>query len=1152
MLGKDLEVFFDFKRYGSNARQLQWYKTEHEALPTLVITLTDTGQHLWTTAESGLNASCKPKITSVTKFKGVLTCNDLTYSTSESWRNNDNKIVVQRFKYQIWKISSISASSKVWTVLKSDVDRAARAHNADLKQSEDPDLPGDNDEEGDNGDDSTSHKTPSNAKGKSSKTQSKHSNKPSSEDSLPEQSTKTQQRKPHASVGYHRQNEAASPEPIESSGVRAPAVVNYKAAPSSTEAMSGPSRRAASFPRQESGGGEREDDDDDDDTERPKESESEKTRSSESKPARASSADDSDVSEPSQLIWFLDLEVHNRWPSRAICQITAVRADHGLAFDAYIRRAPLHRSYEDVITYAEIYLRDAARTAREEHRKKHVYGSAGTGHANAEADKEDDKERESAIDRMNAEATTNRYKRLCLHAWDNPVVTISLEQALCEWIALMKPQSVIVCMGASDFAVIMMNLYEHCGLTQAEAILNKLYEKEIYVANHIGVLKYVANCVERNRTELGVKGSLAKMHSSLFVDTIVADESGHASTIAEDAWHYMHHSSSNSTSGSSSSSSSSTSPLAGISRALDSEGYICETDIVNARHKETRIRIHLDRDRVPRWHTAHTDVLVFKNVVASLVFYAHISATRRLAKKDKARDYMNKLMRVITIKTVGFVRHNLKIPDSAARGLYLFLTTKKFVQPGSYEPAVKRNWDASRQARIQLFHEVRRQKKTNAYALDFDMDIEHQSLLTGRTGLSSDSYSIELDEILASTPQHMKEHAIRKRNTRFGSITAVVQHEAVEGTRTRREETRIHKSAFRLLDSNTLFSYSYAGEGFDEKLKTSLENKAVLSAITETLLITDKLTDDSSESDQYDGSSSSSSLSGSRGPRTSRSRTASHKSHISDVKNWPLYYSKASIGSGVVTLHNKYCHTLYWVDKSRAHSTPEGLLRRVQKSDIIFYVPSDDIFTQSTPVFCKQCKRYTFSLDVSMPLMLLESYKTDPYTDKPVSIAFAERMRSVYLSSGPLHNRASTRALSFDLNAPEPGELLADSEDAFRDANEDAHFASRVYRQRGLAYDEDETDRDEDIDDSETDRSRGARNSSDSSNSSHTSRASNAASSSSSSSSSSSPRSPWTNTAPSTDSSSSASLSYTLSQVPWRQRNARNRRPPSPMPLHNN
>jgi hypothetical protein len=40
--------------------------------------------------------------------------------------------------------------------------------------------------------------------------------------------------------------------------------------------------------------------------------------------------------EASKPIWFFDIEVHNGWPSRNICQLTAVRADGELFVDEYI------------------------------------------------------------------------------------------------------------------------------------------------------------------------------------------------------------------------------------------------------------------------------------------------------------------------------------------------------------------------------------------------------------------------------------------------------------------------------------------------------------------------------------------------------------------------------------------------------------------------------------------------------------------------------------------------------------------------------------------------------------------------------------------------------------------------------------------------
>jgi hypothetical protein len=188
----------------------------------------------------------------------------------------------------------------------------------------------------------------------------------------------------------------------------------------------------------------------------------------------------------SEFIWFFDIEVHNGWPARNICQLTAVRADGRRYIDEYIHHRELHRSYYETMLLHRVLV-------------------SLTPHARPS-------------------------KLLQLSPWDDPNASIDFALALIRWFSLLHENSLLVYMGSTDPSVLLQNVYDRLGDNDVVGVLRHLMQGQYWTVKYLDVRKMVRQMwalqgVSPVDNRVAPGGSLSKVHKTLFIDPMLQPNS---------------------------------------------------------------------------------------------------------------------------------------------------------------------------------------------------------------------------------------------------------------------------------------------------------------------------------------------------------------------------------------------------------------------------------------------------------------------------------------------------------------------------------------------------------------------------------------------------------------------------------------------------
>jgi hypothetical protein len=582
----------------------------------------------------------------------------------------------------------------------------------------------------------------------------------------------------------------------------------------------------------------------------------------------------------SEFIWFFDLEVHNSWPSRNICQLTAVRSDGLAFFDEYIHYRPLHHSYYQVMLYARIAVSQLAESERPK-------------------------------------------RKLQLSPWDDPSAAIQLSTALLRWLRQMRDNSVVVYMGSTDPSVIMLNLYENQGLAQAQGVLQLMRQKNIITAKFLDVRKYTrgvfraAGVPKEVYTELIPGGTLSGLFRKLFIGSLHTNDTFDV-TDRRINEHFRD--------------------------ALPE--YLTSHTLTDG---DRSLRVHHTRSGVPIWHTAHTDALILMNVVAAL---ACVSRQVRVwdAEDRKLDRFMKDCMRFITITTHGFTTHNLRLPNHQAASLYLALVTKKLIHPSDIASASPQVVDLKDDTApvTNLFYQAKRSNKSEAYK---DFNNKKLTMYPGVDSWNEANRAAFLFDPSALDVYLSKDLSVRMTHKGFDNRKHDPKAASVMAE-PRKPSKRKEMSA-KLLAFRKQIQKSF-GVNADTGLNAALAHAE-----------------------------------NTRSFQTWMRQTEEMLAHLQcdklEKEDLPIYYLNThSAGKTSVVLHNQWCHMLYDIDETERLT--DLFFQRVPRADLklFVYVPTDQLFQQLTPIFCKQCKRYVGDADPGTPHLLdlknqLDKTSTQPF-----------------------------------------------------------------------------------------------------------------------------------------------------------------------------
>jgi hypothetical protein len=581
-----------------------------------------------------------------------------------------------------------------------------------------------------------------------------------------------------------------------------------------------------------------------------------------------------------EYIWFFDLEVHNGWPARAICQLTAVRADHAAFVDEYVFHALLHRSYQDVMTFARgvLTMKDNA-------------------------------------------AAVGAIKRIQLSPWDDPEVAKPLHEVMLLWLDKMHDNSIVVYMGTTDPGVIMLNLYEQCGLATTEGILRLMKQKGFWAAKYLDIRKYCKCYWEGNEVKVDLRnkqnniappGGLSKVHRALFIDTLDRAYSrveDFDAMVFDDC--YTNHD------------------------WRTADGFI-EDD-----GKRLQIEYH---QRIPIWHTAHTDSIILKNIVCALLFSIYCwDKTKDEDRTDEADGFSKRTMQYIMMKTRGFKTHGIKLPAPVAASLYAFLRFNIFLRPDAPTGTVPLT--PKHPAKAVAFYMCNKATKGSPY-IDFKKKYLHiketDDESHARLVLNFDGGYV--DDATSS-------NFLKKVNTR-ANARAGKNNKGVVVSLT--SDTKLISSSKKRLDQRLQLVQIMKDIGREDEWQAFRDAKRP--AVDFTLPVLDWMKD------------------------TDPTLAADEELML----DWPIYYlpSTATSKKNSVVLHNRYCHLLHDIDDQlRAENL---FFRRYKKLDqtLVGYYPDDQLFTKWTPVFCKQCKRYVNDVDPAVPVLIGMRNSVDEWSRK--------------------------------------------------------------------------------------------------------------------------------------------------------------------------
>jgi hypothetical protein len=389
-----------------------------------------------------------------------------------------------------------------------------------------------------------------------------------------------------------------------------------------------------------------------------------------------------------EFIWFYDLEVHNGWPARAISQITAVRSDGKEFIDEYVFHAPLHHSYQDVMSMARTVF--------------------------------------TLNPPYNNSTPELQPRKLQLSPWDDPSKAKPLQEVMLKWLNLMHDNSICIFMGTTDPGVIMLNLYEQMGLSNTEGILKLMKRKGFLSAKYLDVRKYIYTRFMKKDEKLAPSGGLSKIHNTLFIKTAIKNK---MTTADCEPQRYDY----------------------------SIENWLSAPVMKDKHNKQIKVEFF---KRTPVWHTAHTDALVFKNVVAALMYGIYTYK----GEYGDAADHMRMTMRYLVTKTRAFTTKLMILPPYAAASLYLFLVCRTFVKINEMIETRIYPCDTkvtSMCPSVILLYKARRAIKASPYSdfkgIDDSMRQAHNLETTTRSGRArAREHNINTTEALATVTERQK------------------------------------------------------------------------------------------------------------------------------------------------------------------------------------------------------------------------------------------------------------------------------------------------------------------------------------------------------------------------------------------------------------